>query len=192
MSDHFDEMRTSPPTLAGATILQIVPALREGAPARTAVDIARTLLQAGGRALIAGGDGPLVDELKTYGGEWVSLASEAPSPCTRNRNVGMLQNIYTSEHVDIVHAQGAGGAAAARRASSRSAVWLVTTLPDVPPASSREFAHTASLTHGDRIIAPSIFAANPVIDRFALPREQITIIPRSVDTVKFDARTVAK
>ncbi len=54
----------SPRTLAGATILQIVPALREEPVARTAMNVAYALLQSGARALIAAEDGPLADELR--------------------------------------------------------------------------------------------------------------------------------
>src|SRR5262245_44273744 len=155
MSDRLSETRTTPRTLAGATILQIVPALREDASARTALSVAHTLLQAGARALVAGSDGPLVDELKTYGGEWVSFASEAANPLTAGRNASALEGLIASEHIDIVHAQCPGGAAAARKAADKITVWLVTTLPDVPPASSRELSRVAALARGDRIIAPS-------------------------------------
>jgi glycosyltransferase involved in cell wall biosynthesis len=188
MSEQFDETRT--PTLAGATILQIVPSLREEISARTAIDIAHTLLQAGARAMVAGSDGPLVDELKTYGGEWISLASELISPFARNRNAGILQKVLGSERVDIVHSHCASGAAIARRAAAKFPVRLVNSLPDVPPVAPREFARFATLTRGHRVIAPSVYAANPFIERFAMDRERVTIIPRGIDTARFDPRSV--
>ena len=64
MSNGNDDTQVRPRTLAGATILQIVPALREEPVARTAVNVAYALLQLGARALIAAVDGPLVDELR--------------------------------------------------------------------------------------------------------------------------------
>src|SRR6185437_4023787 len=48
----------APRTLAGATILQIVPAMRNEPPARAVLDTALTLLQAGARAIVAGEAGP--------------------------------------------------------------------------------------------------------------------------------------
>ena len=50
------------------------------------MDIAHTLLQSGARALVAGDDGPLVDELRSIGGEWLPMAnnttqSAAPPQC---------------------------------------------------------------------------------------------------------------
>ncbi len=56
VSNNSDK-HVSPRTLAGATILQIVPALREEPVARTAVNVAYALLQSGARALIAADDG---------------------------------------------------------------------------------------------------------------------------------------
>jgi len=50
VSNDYGERQLSPRTLAGATVLQIVPALREEPVARTAVDVAHALLQYGARA----------------------------------------------------------------------------------------------------------------------------------------------
>jgi glycosyltransferase involved in cell wall biosynthesis len=192
IADRFDERSSAPRTLAGATVLQIVPALQEqDARARTALNVAYMLLQAGARTLVAGREGPLVGELKAFGGEWIALASEGANPLTRRRNIRLLENLIGSERIDLIHAQCVGGAALAQRAAERIAVWLVTTLPDVPPTSPNEFAQViGELARGDRIIAPSSYAARPVMERLGVSREQITVIPRSVDTAVFDARAV--
>ena len=46
-----------------------------------------------------------------------------------------LERLIGSERIDIVHAQSIGGAWAANLAATQVAVWLVTTLADVPPVS---------------------------------------------------------
>src|SRR6266851_3614308 len=111
VSNGYGDNHVPPRTLAGATILQIVPALREEPVARTAVNVAYALLQSGARALIAAEEGPLVSELKAFGGE--------------------------------------------------------------------------------RVITPSNYAAAPVMARYELPRERLTIIPRSIDTAAFDPAAIA-
>ena len=58
------EPRVLPRTLAGATVLQIVPSLRATPLTRVAVSAARALVQVGARAIVAGEDGDLVGELK--------------------------------------------------------------------------------------------------------------------------------
>ena len=65
MSNDYDT-HVPPRTLAGATILQIVPALREDPIARTAVNVAYALLQSGARALVAADDGPLVGRAQGF------------------------------------------------------------------------------------------------------------------------------
>src|SRR6516165_2870308 len=183
-------MEASPRTLAGATILQIVPALREEPVARTALDVARALLTSGARALIAAEEGPLVEDLRASGGEWVSLVNSTKNPLRLRRAAKALERLIASERVDIIHAQSIGGAWAANLAASQIAVWLVTTLPDVPAVSGLRAYWTSALARGDRVITPSNYAAGPVMLRFDLPRERLTIIPRSIDTTTFDPAAV--
>ncbi|HVV79119.1 MAG TPA: hypothetical protein VHD59_05845, partial [Pseudolabrys sp.] len=67
-------------TLAGATLLQIVPALREEPLGHAAIDTALTLLQSGARAIIASDGGALVGELRAFGGEWLPMPNETWNP----------------------------------------------------------------------------------------------------------------
>lgn len=190
MSNGYGETTEAARTLAGATILQIVPALREGPVARTALNVAQSLLQWGARALIAAEDGPLADELKSFGGEWVPLANDTINPFKLRRSARLLEELIAGARVDIVHAHSAGGAWCAHMAASQIAVWLVTTLPDLPPTSRVRALWTSSLARGDRVIAPSSFVATAVMKRYRLPRERITVIPRVIDTHTFDPAAV--
>ena len=190
MSNGYGETHVPPRTLAGATILQIVPALREDAVGRTAVNVAYALLQSGARALIAANDGPLVAELKAFGGEWVPLVNDTINPFKLRKSARALEHLIASERVDIVHAQSIGGAWSANMAAGQIAVWLVTTLPDVPAVSGLRAYWAGALARGDRVITPSNFAAAPVMARYDLPRERLTVVPRSIDTKAFDPAAV--
>ena len=134
VSNDPDATHAHPRTLAGATVLQIVPALREEPVARAAVNVASALLQSGARALVAAEDGPLASELQGFGGEWVPLVNATIDPFKLRRSIRTLERLIASERVDIVHAQSIGGAWIASMAAAQIAVWLVTTLPDVPAA----------------------------------------------------------
>jgi glycosyltransferase involved in cell wall biosynthesis len=190
VSDDHGDTHVSPRTLAGATILQIVPTLREEPVARTAVNVAYALLQSGARALIAAADGPLVAELKAFGGEWVPLVNATTNPFKLRNSAHTLERLIASERVDIVHAQSIGGAWCANMAAAQIAVWLVTTLPDVPARSGLRAYWAGALARGDRVITPSNFAAAPVMARYGLPRERLTVVPRSIDTAAFDPAAV--
>jgi glycosyltransferase involved in cell wall biosynthesis len=190
VSNGYGERETAPRTLAGATILQVVPALREETVARTALDVAQALRQWGARALIAGAQGPLVEELQAAGGEWIPFANDTVNPLRIRSGARMLEDLINRERIDIVHAHSAGGALSAHMAASQIAVWLVTSLPDVPPTSRFSAFWTGGLARGDRIIAPSSFAAMPMMQRFDIARERITVVPRGIDTAAFDPAAV--
>ena len=190
MSTDHDDTHVPPRTVAEATILQIVPALREEPVARTALIVAAALLQSGARALIAAEDGPLAAELKDLGGELIPLVNATANPLKLRRGARALEALIASERVDIVHAQSVGGAWITSMAAARIAVWLVTTRPDAPAAPGLRAYWAGALARGDRVIAPSNYAAAPVAARYGLPPDRITVIPRSIDTVAFDPAAV--
>ena len=102
MTASHEDTQAPPRTLAGATILQIVPALREEPVARTALDVARALLASGARALIAAEEGPLVEDLRAAGGEWISLVNSTKNPLRLRGCTKALERLIASERVDII------------------------------------------------------------------------------------------
>jgi glycosyltransferase involved in cell wall biosynthesis len=188
-SVHNDDSHAPPHTLADATVLQIVPALREEPVARTALDVASALVQSGARALVAAEEGPLVGELTAFGGEWAPLVNATVNPLKLRRSARALERLIASEHVDIVHAQSVGGAWIARMAAARIPVRLVTTLLDVPASGLRGY-WAGALARGDWVITPSNFAAAPAMARHKIPLERVTVIPRSIDVAAFDPAAV--
>jgi glycosyltransferase involved in cell wall biosynthesis len=180
-------LRQKPRSLAGATILQLVPALRDDTAGHAAVDIALTLLQSGARAIIAGDGGPLVGELRAFGGEWLPMPNDTFNPLRIRGNAKKLANLIAGERIDIVHAQSAGGAWSAIAATDRMPVFLVTSFPDriTTGAWPRTWLH-GSLARGDRVIAPSGYVSRAMIERYRIPPERVAVIPRSVDIARFD------
>ncbi len=179
-------------SLAGATILQLVPALRDDPAGHAAVDIALTLLQSGARAMVAGDGGPLVGELRAFGGEWLPMINDTSNPLRIHSNAHAIAKLIAAERVDIVHAQSAGGAWSALFATDKQPVFTVTSFPDRLPAHSY-FGNMfrGSLVRGDRVIAPSTYVSRAMIERYKLPADRITVIPRAVDTVKFNPAAVS-
>ena len=179
-------------SLAGATILQLVPALRDDPAGHAAVDIALTLLQAGARAMVAGDGGPLVGELRAFGGEWLPMINDTLNPLRIRANAHALATLIATERVDIVHAQSAGSAWSALAATHKQPVFLVTSFPDRLPGHSY-FGNIGrgSLARGDRVIAPSTYVSRAMIERYRLPADRITVIPRAVDTAVFSPAAVS-
>jgi glycosyltransferase involved in cell wall biosynthesis len=190
MSAEPDELR--PRTLAGATILQIVPALRDDSAGRTTVNVAYALLQAGARALVAADGGPLVEELQSFGGEYLALPDAAANPLKIRRNAGVLEEIIGRERVDVVHARSAGAAWSALIATVRLPAWLVTNVPDTDasPRGLRSL-HLRAMAQGDRVIASSADSGAQFAKRYGIPRDRLVIIPSAIDTATFDPATVS-
>ena len=185
-------VRSSPQALAGATILQLVPALSDNSVAHAAVDIALTLLQSGARAIVAGDGGPLVGELRAFGGEWLPMPIDTFNPLRIRRNANLLANLITAERIDIVHAHSAAAAWSALAATHRMPVFLVTSFPDRLAADSWPGTlFRGSLARGDRVIAPSSYVSRAMIERYKIPPERITVIPRAVDTATFSPAAVS-
>jgi glycosyltransferase involved in cell wall biosynthesis len=179
-------------SLAGATILQLVPSLRDDPAGHAAVDIALTLLQAGARAMVAGDGGPLVGELRAFGGEWLPMIDDTLNPLRIRANARALTQLISSERIDIVHAQSVGGAWSALAATHKQPVFLVTSFPDrLPGHSWIGNMVRGSLARGDRVIAPSAYVSRAMIERYKLPPDRITVIPRAVDTAVFSPAAVS-
>ena len=178
-------------SLAGATILQMVPSLSDDAVGQAAVEIALTLLKAGARAIIAGGDGPLVGELRAFGGEWLAMTTDTINPLRVSGNTRHLQQLISGERIDIMHAHCAAAARSALAATARLPVFTVTSFPDRLPAnSSLQTFLQRPLALGDRVIAPSSYVSRAMIERYRIPAERITVIPRAVDTATFSPSLV--
>ena len=188
---HGAGARALPRTLAGATVLQIVPALRDTAQVRTTISLARALVQVGARAIVAGERGELVDELKGFGGEWLPFAGATFSPTKLKANAEALDKFVAAEGVHIVHAKTAGAAWSALIAAERNSICLITELPDLPRA--RMWLATfylGALGRGDLVISHSISNARPMITRHAIPIDRVRVIPRSIDLAYFNPRNV--
>jgi glycosyltransferase involved in cell wall biosynthesis len=186
-----ENARVLPRALAGATVLQIISSMRDSSETRTAVSIARALVHAGARAIVAATDGDLVSELTSFGGEWVPFASFTVNPLKLRRNADRLELLLEEARVDIVHAKNAGAAWSALVAIKGSAIRLVTDLPDLPPQRMRLAAfYLGGLSRGDRIIARSQFNARPMLERYDIPPERLSVIPRSIDTAMFNPAVV--
>ena len=130
-------MRTGQPTstlsadgfssLAGRTVLQIIPELDAGGAERTAIDVAAALVNAGARALVASEGGRLVSELQARGGLWIPFPAKTKNPLKMALNVRRLRELIRRERVDLVHARSRAPAWVALAAARKENVPFVTT-----------------------------------------------------------------
>lgn len=183
--------RTLQRALPGATVLQVLPALVNEQAGRAAVSTANALLRSGARALVASAGGRLVGELQALGGEWLQVPGATLNPLRLAANSRRLAEIVATERVDLVHAYG-GPAAWASRAAVRSGAKLVTSYFGAPLPGVRGPAfYQAALARGDRVLVDSQYAAELVAERHGLPFDRMVVMPRAVDTMRFDPPAVS-
>jgi glycosyltransferase involved in cell wall biosynthesis len=185
------EARVPPRTLAGATVLQIVPSLGAVRGAQVAVNVARALVRAGARAIIAGEAGPLVEDLKSFGGEWLNYPDTTFNFFTLKRNVERLAKLLAAEPIDIVHAKSIGAAWSALPAVEHVGVKFVTELPDLPYAQMLLGGlYLRAVSSGDRVIVHSAYDARPMTSRYKVPPQRVKVIPRSIDIATYDPQKI--
>jgi glycosyltransferase involved in cell wall biosynthesis len=114
------------------------------------------------------------------------------NPIRIRTNAKTIAHLIAAERVDIVHAQHAGAAWSALRATHKQPVFLVTSFADRLPSNRWPGPMLrASLVRGQRVIAPSSYVSVEMMQRYGLPPERITVIPRAVDTAAFSPAAIS-
>ncbi|MCC3245519.1 glycosyltransferase family 4 protein [Methylocystis sp. WRRC1] len=178
-------------SLAGRTVLQIVPNLQSGGAERATIDMAEALSQAGARCLVASHGGRMVSELQSKGGEWLPFPAATKNPIAMALNSVQLARIIRDEGVDIVHARSRAPAWVAYYATRQTNARFVTTYHSayygVSPIKLR---YNSIMASGDLVIANSQFAAQRIRELHPLTGDRIVVIPRGADLRAFSPAVV--
>jgi glycosyltransferase involved in cell wall biosynthesis len=181
----------APPSLAGRTILQIVPRLDAGGAERTTLDVAHAVVQAGGRALVACDGGRMVSELQVLGGVWLPFPASVKNPLKMLLNVRRLARLVVAERVDIMHARSRAPAWVALGASRLVERPLVTTYHGAyGGGSALKLSYNSVMARGDAVIANSRFTADTIGELYPFARGKVKIIHRGSDLSAFSAAAV--
>jgi glycosyltransferase involved in cell wall biosynthesis len=165
------------------TVVQLIPALHSGGAERSALEIARALVQAGHRSVVISAGGRLVEQLLAEGSEHVTLDLGSKSLATLTR-VGALRRILRELKPDIVHAR------------SRLPAWMgwwalkgmtprphfITTVHGLNSPSR----YSAILLRGERVVAVSQTVRDYVLSHYRwLEPAKVRVIPRGIDPAAF-------
>lgn len=187
--------QTPSPTFSGLsrpTILQIVPSLNIGGAERTTVDMARAIVEAGGRAIVVSSGGRLQDELAAVGGEHIDMAVQSKNPIIMALNVEHLTRLITREKVDLVHARSRAPAWSALAAARRTSRPFVTTYHSKVHESPRlKVFYNSVMARGDAVIANSAYTASRITRVHAPDAARVFTVPRGIDVDRFNVDNVA-
>ncbi|MEO8998293.1 MAG: glycosyltransferase [Rhodanobacter sp.] len=165
------------------TVIQLIPALHSGGAERSALEIARALVQAGHRSVVISAGGRLVEQLQVEGSEHITLDLGRKSLRTLGQ-LGALRRVLRELKPDIVHAR------------SRLPAWLgwwamkgmapqphfVTTVHGL----NSPGRYSAILLRGERVIAVSQTMRDFVLSHYPwLEPAKVRVIPRGIDPAAF-------
>jgi len=165
------------------TVVQLLPALHSGGAERSALEVARALVQAGHRSVVISAGGRLAGQLEAEGSEHITLDIGRKSLRTLGR-VGALRRVLRELKPDIVHAR------------SRLPAWLgwwairglaprphfVTTVHGLNSPGS----YSAILLRGERVVVVSQTLRDYVLSHYAwLDPARVKVIPRGIDPEAF-------
>ncbi len=174
------------------TLLQVIPELETGGAEQTTLDVARAVVQAGGRAIVASRGGRLADELGARGGELVTLPVHSKNPLVMLGNRGRLARLIRDERVSLVHVRSRAPAFAAFAAAAEAGVPCIATYHGLYGSGNPlKRWYNSVMTRGPVTIANSEFTARHVVAEHRLAPTKVIAIPRGVDLARFDPAAVA-
>lgn len=175
MANPFENLDPRP------VILQVVPALETGGAERTTVDVARAVVAAGGRAIVASRGGRMVAELAACGAEHADMAVHSKNPVVMGLNVERLARLIQREGVGLVHARSRAPAWSALAAARRANVPFVTTYHSRVHEKPRlKVFYNSVMVRGDAVIANSNYTAANIRRVHAPEDGRVFTVPRGI------------
>lgn len=168
-------------------ILQVLPELRSGGVERGTIEIARAIVQAGGKSLVASRGGPMVAQLQKIGATHITLPLASKNPLVMWLNSKRLAKIIRENNVDIIHARSRAPAWSAWMAAKETGCHFVTTFHGTYGIQNEwKRKYNSIMTRGERVIAISHFIAEHIKNNYEVDASKIRIIHRGVDLQLFD------
>lgn len=165
------------------TVVQLIPALHSGGAERSALEVARALVQAGHRSVVISAGGRLVQQLVAEGSEHITLEIGRKSLATPFR-LGALRRHLRAIQPDIVHARS--------RLPAWLGWWALKGLPRRPHFVTTVHGlnspgrYSAILLRGERVIVVSQTLRDYALGHYGwLEPGRVRVIPRGIDPAAF-------
>lgn len=177
---------------ADFTLLQVIPEMETGGAEQTVLDVARAVIRAGGRALVATRGGRMAARLEADGAEMIPMPAQSKNPLVILANAARLAEVIRREKVSVVHARSRAPAFSALWAARAMRTPFVATYHGVYKArNGLKRWYNAVMTRGDLVIANSDYTAAHVRAEHGVGPDRMVTIPRGVDLTRFDPDAVA-
>jgi glycosyltransferase involved in cell wall biosynthesis len=169
------------------TLLQVVPELETGGAEQTTIDVARAVIAAGGRALVATRGGRMTARLEADGARLAQMPVQSKNPLVMLGNAARLVDLIRQEGVSLVHGRSRAPAFSALSAAQFTGTPFVATYHGVYKArSGLKRWYNAVMTRGDLVIANSDYTRDHVLAEHRVDPAKVISIPRGVDLDRFN------
>lgn len=182
MQKQFTMPSTNPVDMTGKTVLQVVPELDVGGAEITTLEMARAIVAAGGRALVASQGGALAAQIEAAGGEIVNLPVASKNPFVMWRNAQRLAALAQAEAVDLIHTRSRAPGWSGLRAAKLANIAFMTTYHSTVHRHPRaKVFYNSVLVRGARCIANSQYTAQQIVSVYPHAADKLRVIPRGCD-----------
>ncbi|THD81870.1 MAG: glycosyltransferase [Phenylobacterium sp.] len=169
------------------TLLQVVPELETGGAEQTTIDVARAVIAAGGKALVATRGGRMTARLVADGARLAQMPVNTKNPLTMLGNAARLVALIRQEKVSLVHVRSRAPAFAALWAARATKTPFVTTYHGIYSArGGLKRWYNAVMTRGDLVIANSDYTRAHILAEHPVDPDKVVAIPRGVDFDRFN------
>ncbi|TYC70184.1 glycosyltransferase family 4 protein [Stappia sp. BW2] len=160
----------------------MIPDLNSGGAERTTLDVAKAVVAAGGKALVASQGGQMVPELEALGAEHIVLPVKSKNPAVLWKNAARLADIVTMRKVSLLHARSRAPAWSCLWAARRTKTPFVTTYHGTYNQSNAlKGWYNSVMARGDAVIANSHFICRLIEERHPFAKGKITVVQRGSD-----------
>lgn len=168
-------------------ILQVLPELRSGGVERGTIEIARAIVKAGGKSMVASSGGPMASQLQKVGATHIKLPLASKNPIIMWINSLRLAHIIRKHKVDIVHARSRAPAWSAWYATQKTGCHFITTFHGTYGLKGKyKKEYNSIMTRGELVIAISHFIAGHIQENYEIDPKKLRIIHRGVDLNLFN------
>ncbi len=169
-------------------ILQILPELNSGGVERGTLEIAKAIVEAGGKALVVSSGGRLEERLKASGAIHITLPVASKNPFRIWRNIAALKDIIREHKVHLVHARSRAPAWSAYFAAKQCRVPFVTTFHGtygVKGLGKKKYNEV--MVYGQKIIAVSNHIKKHILQHYDVDESRIQVVHRGVELSQFSS-----
>jgi len=177
----------------GPVVVLVLPALVRGGVERGTGETARAIIEAGGRAVVISGGGPMVRHLDRIGAIHHKIPVGVKNPLSWGGLRRQLRRILVDEGADIVHVRSRVPAWIALPAAKSLGLITVSTVHGrFQNSTMLKRLFNGKMLMADHVIAISNYVKSQIERQFGEKGAMLSVIPRGVDTDMFDPGAVAQ